>query len=407
MVRVLRWPPVLAPSLILRIALHVVPVLWGFGFAVPAYGQKYSFSNYRLTNHGTARHLGLSGATLALPQSDMSALENPAAVSFQESTVQGALGVENSKTNTPNLKAATDKHRSNFTLSVAARPFGFFGASAAYDTDTQLNSRKLTGRTSSGTRLTQTQIPVSLSLRTVEQASVGISYIYHSNLVERLSGGSSAATQSVASQKYSGAAWKLSLLYALSDNFSVGVANQSQALLNQTAQSGGTLASVKQSYVPAKGQLGLAYLLASQGEPAFFTPLENIFSLQLDVVYVPFLDSEQLLLSPMGLTLEATSKIQSFTADKLRTDDTLSFDRRPKWIPKLGVETTWLRTRDLSATTWTGVYFEPKLLQAGDEDMTHLTMGLELTAWFLVAQMAFDFGKGSPAQVYGLGVAMH
>ena len=390
---------------------HVALAKFAFLFLVfsspeAARAQNYSFSNYRLSNHGTARHLGLAGATAALPQSDMAALENPAAAAFQEGLLRGSAGLGSSKNTSPNLSGAPDQQQNAFTVALAARPLGFLGVTGAYDTDTQINSRQLTARTSSGTKLTQTQVPLSLSVRAVSELSLGISYVYLSNQVERLSGGSSMASDSVGSQKFSGAAWKLSLLYALSDEFSLAVTNQSQAILKQSAQSGGTLANVSQSYVPAKGQVGLAYLLVSKGEPAFFTPLENVFSLQLDIVYVPFLDPDQLLLSPLGLTLESSSKVQSFTTDKLRNDDRLAFDRRPKFIPKLGIETTWLRTREFSATTWGGAYYEPEQFQAADEDATHLTLGLELTAWFLVAQVAFDFGKGSPTQVYSAGLAL-
>ena len=244
-----------------------------------ARAENYLFATYRLSNHGTASHIGLAGATLALPQCDMAAFENPASVTFQDALVIGTGAFGTSQTNAPDLSTLSHKQQKDLTFSVTAHPLGFLAFALGVQLESQDNSRPLNSKTSTGTKVSETKIPISFSIKPFDQFSLGISYVSLMSSVERTAGDNSSANNSTAVQKFSGSAWKLSMIYAISENFSFAMSHQGEAILNQSSQTGGTVATVSHAYSPAEEHIGVAYLKPLMGEPAFFQPVDLLFSL--------------------------------------------------------------------------------------------------------------------------------
>lgn len=359
-----------------------------------------SVSFFALRNTGTARSVGLSGATVAFPGDDELAFGNPATTVWQ----RGMLGFRYASWShdkaSPQVTGVDSGAERGTTLSGSVRALQAAGASVGYTKQTALFTRQIHERSALDVSLSSSDLPVMASVKVHSRVSIGGGMTFSSRDYARGAGEELHSTVKASSQTYSGRSWKLGLIGAVYDTLSVGFSFESAKELSRTGGEGNESSRARGYVDPWVAKFGLAYLLAPTESSLLH--IENTFFVGFDVLGFP---ADAGRVRHVSATLQEEDAGLVWLEPKTQTSSASKYADGQRMVPRLGIETAWFRTSVAELNTWVGSWWEPAYV-AGREGSFHTTVGAQISLWALVVQAAADVSRDETRTILGAGIAL-
>lgn len=380
----------------LKAVTFLALLLWQAG----AQAESILVSNHSLTNRGSARNIAMGGASIALPQNHSAVFESPGAIVFQGAFVEAGYLIGTIRDNVPVINGASTSGRKYSEGGASLLPMEFAGVGAGFRSESNSYTRALSSTTQQTIAVEQTEVPISLGCRLFDQFGVGASYVRLSSELKRDKLTGEIGT-SLSKARYTGYTYQMSSLFAVNSNFALSAAYRAEADAEQS-EPRPSAESVK-FYHPGSVRLGLAYYIPPPEQGGFGPFLENTFSLEVHIVQFDNVTGAQKLYVPAATISENSSEVIQVRESSV-PNDSYQYQTATRYIPKAGVETSLFTSEDFTALAWLGTYLEPELGKF-DTSRTHMTGGVQLSAWFIVASAGIDMARDYTNQSYGLGTS--
>jgi hypothetical protein len=392
------FPPSLAAS-VFKCAGVALFAATAWTSPAKADGEDESVSFFALRNAGSARSVGLAGATVAAPADADSAFGNPASLVWQ----RGLLGVSyfswSHSATDPAVSSVDAGEQEGMVVAGTLKPFESLAAGVGYASTSGGYSRAVHERSALDVAVEGSDLPLMASARIHERVSLGGGVTFSRRQYARGAGETRDATTRRARQEYAGRTWKVGLIGAVFDTLSAGFSYEAARELGRSGGEGDESSRPGRYVDPWVAKFGLCYLLAPT--ESSLLRIENTFFLGVDLLGFP--GDAGIVRHPAATLSEETAAL-AWPGPRARADvNPARYDDGQRAVPRLGIETAWFRTNAAELSTWLGSWWEPAYV-AGRGGAFHTTVGAQFSLWWLMVQGAVDISRDGPRAVLGAGI---
>jgi hypothetical protein len=368
-----------------------------------AKAYKYSLPMQR--DFLSPKSLALSGATVANPENERALFYNPAAIVFQNSlfTIYGsAFGKRKSE---PEFSSANKSiEMKDYSGEIQGRPLGWLGfglgirlLEMGFESSQPFSSGNAGGAEHRKLRLGVNEFPFAFALRPFDTLSVGVSISPKRVLIEKLSGQTYPAEEVAASQKFAGQTYSLGLLYAASQELSLGLHYKFESVLKSTQVQGSSTSTADGFVIPSKLDLGAAFFVNTSAANSQWLNSSTLFA--QGTFFPAFNNNKFQRVHPASVLSESAPT--SLGSSDLNLKD-FEIVNRLVFVPRVGVDTSVFESENIGAHSLLGAYYETQSVSQS-KSLFHFTAGLDLKVYFVNAGVGLDFYSNTVDLNFGLG----